>query len=139
MILNRIISPIYRVVLTKILLFLPFGPAKCGSGKQGNGSKQRTIGNTHRAPVALKCDNCEKAIRKNQKSVTCEVCCVQHHIKCTELNVKCMGTTRTCPKCLISVLPFHTYNCPSFDMLDELDDAVQVSTDSISETLKEYS
>ena len=109
------------------------GPARCGLGKQGSGSKQRTTGNTHRAPVTLKCDNCEKTIRKNQKSVTCKVCFGQHHIKCTELNVKCIGTTWTCPKCLISLLPFH--NCPSFDMLDELDVPVQDTTNLISVTI----
>ena len=113
------------------------GPARCGLGKQGSGSKQRTTRNTDRAPVTLKCDNCERTIRKNQKSVTCEICFGQHHIKCTELNVKCIGTTWTCPKCLISLLPFH--NCPSLDMLDELDVPVQDTTDLISETLKEHS
>ena len=87
------------------------GPAKCGSGKQGTGSKQRTTGNTHRAPVTRKCDNCEKAIRKNKKSVTCEVYFGQHHIKCTGLNVKCMGTTWTCPKCLISFYGHSEYEC----------------------------
>ena len=110
---------------------------KRGAAKQGTGSKQRTTGNTHKVSVTLKCENCEKAIRKNQKSVSCEVCFGKHHVKCTELNVKCVGTTWTCPKCLISFLPFH--NCPSFDMLDKLDDTVQVNTDLISETLKKYS
>ena len=51
--------------------------------------------------------------------------------------MKCIGTTWTGPKCLISLFPFH--NCPSFDMLDELDDTVRNNTDLISETLKEHS
>ncbi|EDO28986.1 predicted protein [Nematostella vectensis] len=107
--------------------------------KHGIGSKQRTTGNIHKVPASLKCDNCEKTIRKNQKSVACEVCFGQQHIKCTELNVKCVNATLTCPKCTLSVLPF--YNIASIDTsFEEMDsNSAYDSTQLISETLKEHS
>ena len=67
---------------------------------------------TNPGPVNVNCDNCMKTIRKNQKSVTCEICFGQRHLNCTELNIKCLTSTWTCPKCLFSVLPFS--NCQIF-------------------------
>ena len=57
---------------------------------------------TNPGPVNVKCDNCMKTIRKNQKSVTCEICFGQRHLNCTELNIKCLTSTWTCPKCLFT-------------------------------------
>lgn len=60
------------------------GPVKCCSGIQSAESKQTTSGNSHRAPACFKCDNCNQTIRRNQKSVACEVCFGKQHIKCTK-------------------------------------------------------
>ena len=130
----------YQVLIRSGDISLNPGPAKCGSGihVQSAGSKRRTSGIAHRVPASLKCDNCDQTIRKNQKSVACEVCLGQQHIKCTELSVKSVVSTWTCPKCLVSVLPF--FNCQHFDTLEELDDSPLDTTSlQISETLKEHS
>ena len=82
------------------------GPNKRASEKTSTGSKQMTTGSSHRLRGNLKCDKCEKTIRKNQNKVMCEACFGQQHLKCTELNAKYVGTAWICPKCLISVLPF---------------------------------
>ena len=131
----------FQILLRSGDISLNPSPAKCSSGKQSIGSKQRTSGNTHRpgnsVPASLKCNKCEKTIRKNQNSIACEVCFGQQHIKCTDLSVKYIDTTWTCLKCLSSVLPF--FHCPYLDTLEEFDDSVQDSTSlQISETLKEH-
>ena len=86
----------FQILLRSGDISLNPGPAKCGSGKQSTGSKQRTSGNTHRpghsVPASLKCDKCEKIIRKNQNSIACAVCFGQQHIKCTDLSVKYIDT-----------------------------------------------
>lgn len=88
-------------------------------------------------PQALNVTTATKTIRKNQKSVTCEVCFGKQHIKCTELNVKCTVFTWTCPKCLLPVLSF--FNCPYLDTLEELNDsALDTTSLQISETQKEH-
>ena len=64
----------YQVLIRSSDISLNPGPAKCGSGIQSIGSKQMTSRNAHRVPASLKCDNCDKTIRKNKESVVCEVC-----------------------------------------------------------------
>ena len=125
----------YQVLIWSGDISLNPGPAKCGSGIQSAGSKQRISGITHKVPASLKCDNCDQTIRKNQKSVACEVFFGQQHIKCTELSVKCIVSTWTCRKCLLSVLPF--FNCQHLDTLEELNDSA-LDTTSLPETLKEH-
>lgn len=125
----------YQVLIRSGDISLNPGPAKCAR-IQSSGSKQRTSGIAHRVPASLKCDNCDQTIRKNRKSIACEVFFGQQHIKCTELSVKCIVSTRTCPKCLLSVLLF--FNCQHLDTLEELDDsALDTTSLQISETLKE--
>lgn len=127
----------YQVLIRSGDISLNPGPAKCGSGMQSAGNKQKTSRNVHRVPVGLKCDNCDKTIRKNQKSVACEVCFGQQHMKCTDLNVKGFASAWTCPKCLLSVLPF--FNCPYLDTLEELDDsALDITSLQISEILRKH-
>ena len=80
-----------------------------------------------------------KTIRKNQKRVTCEICFGQRHLNCTELNIKCLTSTGTCPKCLCTVRPFS--NCPSLDM-PGVDNSLNVSyvgiPESVVNVLKEH-
>ena len=104
----------YQVLIRSGDISLNSSSGKCGSGIQSAGSKQRTSGIAQSVTESLKCDNCDQTIRKNQKSVKCEVCFGQQHIKFTELSVT---WTWTCPKCLLSILSF--FNCQRLDTLEE--------------------
>ena len=127
----------FQILLRSGDIALNPGPVKCDSGNQGTRCKQRSSRNAHRDPTSLKCDNCEKTIRKNQKSVACEVCFSQQHIKCTDLGAKYIGTTWTCPKCLSSILPF--FNYPYHDTLEDFDPAEDTNSLHLVETLKNHS
>ena len=78
-------------------------------------------------PASLKCDRYDKTIGKNQNKIICEACFGQQHPKCTELNAKYAGTAWTCPKCLISVLPFASTQYLD-DTIEELNDEVRISS-----------
>ena len=69
--------------------------------------------------TSIKCDQCEKTIRSNQKNVTCVVCFGRTHLKCTTLNLKIQSISDwTCSKCLLTELPFYTARSLELDTLD---------------------
>ena len=62
----------------------------------------------------MKCDCCEKMIRRNQASITCCACIGSFHLKYSGLTAS--SSTWLCSNCLGFALPF--YKCSDAEMLD---------------------
>ena len=75
------------------------------------------------------CDRCEKTVRKNQTSVSCNVCFGSNHAKCASTKHVYANVNWTCGKCLLSVLPFHT--CSNEQMMQE--EAVDVQEQTVKQ------
>ena len=114
---------IFFVLLAKRLSLHTANLSRCCCWCYHNSSASRQILlqgrdiSTNPGPIAkaTKCENCEKTIKKNQKSAICGVCFGQSHAKCTGLNLKYVTIGWTWPKCLISVVPFN--KCSTADLL----------------------
>jgi uncharacterized CHY-type Zn-finger protein len=52
------------------------------------------------------CDHCEKTVRKNQTSVSCNVCFGSYHAKCASTKHVYANVNWTCGKCLLLYLYF---------------------------------
>ena len=65
----------------------------------------------------MRCEHCEKTIRRNQKNISCYICFGNFHIKCIGVKDLSPVTDWTCLKRSLSVLPF--YGC-SLEMEDEV-------------------
>jgi len=72
-----------------------------------------------RKPVAPRCPQCEKPVAKNHKRCICSTCFDVTHAKCSKVFdskyiskyiSSSIPKEWVCPKCTISVLPFHKHN-----------------------------
>ena len=118
-------------------LLISAGDIASNPGLALNMSKNKRMSN--RNISAGICLSCEKTVRKNQKSVLCEVCISLTHARCSGIasfKVKQVRAdtllTWTCGQCLVSLLPFHT--CSELDTTTDtsLDESV---VDNIQEIL----
>ena len=85
-------------------------------------------------PGPTPCTSCNKTVRVNSKRVECISCKEQQHLKCCKslaITVRSarIPATWTCPKCLLSVLPFHQLR--DFDEIDNVLDDDQFTPDTV--------
>ena len=117
------------------------GPSLVDQSPASNNHQQCAPKNqrSSRTPAAV-CPQCEKALRRNQKPFLCHVCKDLTHARCTgTAHLKQIRANKpqdwTCPKCLISVLPF--YGQGDIDASDLLtSDDERFPTDEILQSCK---
>ena len=104
-------------IATQRLLILSGGDISVNPGPAQTvaSSTQKSKQKTNSKRNIMKCDCCEKTIRRNQASITCCVCIGFFHLKCSGLTAS--SSTWLCSNCLGSALPF--YKCSDAEMLDD--------------------
>ena len=91
--------------------------------------------------AAIKCEQCEKTIRKNQKAVSCGVCLGASHAKCAGVKNVSANMAWTCSGCLLSVLPFQKCRTDALIEDQEVISSYEFTenTENIVRVLKEQS
>ena len=137
--------PYYSNSVASFHILLIAGDIEVNPGPSTEAQQNKSKLSEHRPlhSFAAVCPQCGKSVRRNQKRILCCVCKDLTHLLCTGMNIlKNRGRGKqmdwTCPRCLITVLPFHGSSTLDMSCQSSASDDENVSNE-ILDTLKEKS